>query len=39
MTRENSYENTPDKEEYIANDISRQQEESITHILGDTKRI
>jgi hypothetical protein len=36
ITCEDSHENTPDKKQHIANDIPRQEERSITRMLGDT---
>jgi hypothetical protein len=39
ITCEDSYENTPDKKEHIANDTPRQEEGSITRMLGDIKHI
>jgi hypothetical protein len=39
MTCDNSYENTPDKKQHIANDTPRREEGSIICMLGDTKRI
>jgi hypothetical protein len=39
ITCEDSYENTPDTKEHIANDTPRQDKGSITRMLGDTMRI